>query len=87
MNNVAQVDEKVLSKALKIDKKEIKSHLSGLVKQTVEETLNALLSEEADAICGARSGGYTSRNIRLAEQKIIWVSKNGFFRFFSLHPY
>jgi transposase-like protein len=53
MNNVTPVNEKVLSKAFKIDEKEIKSHLSGLVKETVEETLNSLLSEEADAICGA----------------------------------
>ena len=53
MSNVAQVDEKVLSKAFKIDEKEIKSHLSSLVKESVVETLNALLDGEADAICGA----------------------------------
>lgn len=53
MSNVAQVDEKVLSKAFKIDEKEIKSHLSSLVKESVEETLNSLLNAEADEICGA----------------------------------
>ncbi|MDD2403260.1 MAG: hypothetical protein PHI56_01805 [Victivallaceae bacterium] len=40
MSNVSQVDEEVLSKAFKIDEKEIKRHLFGLVKETVEETLN-----------------------------------------------
>lgn len=53
MSNVTPVNEKVLSKAFTIDEKEIKSHLSSLVKESVEETLNALLNEEADAICGA----------------------------------
>jgi len=54
MSNVSRTDEKVLSKAFTIDEKEIKSHLSSLVKESVEETLNALLNEEADAICGAQ---------------------------------
>ena len=54
MSNVAQVDEKVLSNAFKIDEKEIKNHLSSLVKESVEETINALLNAEADAICGAQ---------------------------------
>jgi len=50
MSNVSQVDEKVLSKAFKIDEKEIKSHLSSVVKESVEETINSLQNGEADAI-------------------------------------
>ena len=53
MENVASIDEKVLSNAFKIDEKEIKNHLASMVKESVEETLNALLNAEADAICGA----------------------------------
>lgn len=32
-------------------KKEIRTHLDGLVRQSVENTLNALLNAEADALC------------------------------------
>ena len=51
MENVAQENEKAISGAIKIDEKEIRSHLDGLVRQSVEDTLNALLNAEADAIC------------------------------------
>lgn len=53
MENVASIDEKILSNAFKIDEKEIKNHLASMVKISVEETLNELLNAEADAICGA----------------------------------
>ena len=54
MGNVAQENEKAISGAIKIDeKKEIRTHLNGLVRQSVEDTLNALLNAEADAICQA----------------------------------
>ncbi|WP_176013909.1 transposase [Victivallis sp. Marseille-Q1083] len=52
MENVAPIDEKVLSNAFKIDEKEIKNHLASMVKESVEETLNELLNTEVDAICG-----------------------------------
>lgn len=39
---------------LKIDEGPIIDHLNKVVKDTVEETLNHLLDEEADRICGAR---------------------------------
>lgn len=42
------------SKIIRIDEGQIKEHLSGMVLRTVEETLNALLDEEADRLCGAR---------------------------------
>ena len=49
MENVAQETEKAISGAIKIDEKEIRDHLDGLVSQSVEDTLNALLNVEADA--------------------------------------
>ena len=49
MENVAQETKKSISGAIKVDEKEIRDHLDGLVRQSVEDTLNALLNEEADA--------------------------------------
>ena len=53
MENVAHEMEKAISGAIKIDEKEIQNHIDGLVRQSVEDTLNALLNAEADAICNA----------------------------------
>lgn len=39
---------------IRIDEGEIRSHLDQIVRGTLEETLNALLEAEADAICKAR---------------------------------
>ena len=47
MKNGAQENEKAISGAIKIDEKEIRTLLGGLIRQSVEDTLNA----EADAIC------------------------------------
>ena len=47
MKNVAQENEKAISGAIKIDEKEIRMHLDGLVRQSVEDTLNA----ENEATC------------------------------------
>lgn len=58
---------------LRVDEGEIRSHLDGLVKQSVEDVLNQLLDQEADQLCGAkryerspdrvdtRSGSYTRK--------------------------
>ena len=54
MENVAQENEKAIPGAIKIDEKEIRTHLDGLVRQSVEDTLNALLNAETDAICRPR---------------------------------
>ena len=51
MKNVAQENEKAISGAIKIDEKEIRMHLDGLVRQSVEDTLNALLNAENEATC------------------------------------
>ena len=53
MENVAQENEKAIPGAIKIDENEIRTHLDGLVRQSVEDTLNALLNAETDAICQA----------------------------------
>ena len=42
------------SEVLKIDVGNLKKDLSGLVRGTVEETLNSLLDAEADLLCGAK---------------------------------
>lgn len=43
-----------LGKVIAIDEGLIKDHLSRVVVTTVEETLNAMLDAEADALCGAK---------------------------------
>lgn len=53
MENVVQETEKTIPGAIKIDEKGIRNHLDGLVRQSVEDTLNALLNAEADEICNA----------------------------------
>ena len=47
-------DIKELNKVVSIDDKRIKNHLDGLVRDSVEETLNSLLDAEADTLCGAQ---------------------------------
>ncbi len=39
---------------LQVDQAEVEKHLDSLVRDTVEQTLNALLDAEADALCGAK---------------------------------
>src|SRR5262245_27514662 len=39
---------------VQVDEARIHDHLDGLVRRTVEETLNALLDAEADHLCGAK---------------------------------
>ena len=43
-----------MNKVVSIDDKRIKNHLDGLVRNSVEETLNSLLDAEVDTLCGAR---------------------------------
>jgi putative transposase len=40
--------------AIQVDEAQIHAHLDGIVRQTVEDTLNALLDAEADELCGAK---------------------------------
>ena len=53
MENVAQKNEKSISGAIKVNEKEVMEYLDELVWESVEDTLNTLLNEEADAICNA----------------------------------
>ena len=53
MENVAQKNEKSISGAIKVNEKEVMEYLDELVRKSVEDTLNTLLNEEADAICNA----------------------------------
>lgn len=41
-------------KIIQIDEQEVKDHLGEIVRGTVQETLNALLDEEADRLCNAK---------------------------------
>jgi transposase-like protein len=57
MNSTTEQGEgtgKELGKVIKIDEKKVQEHLDGVVRTTVEETLNALLDAEADRLCKAR---------------------------------
>jgi len=53
MKNVAQEMGKTIAGAIKVDEKEVMDHLDGLVRRSVEDTINELLNSEADAICNA----------------------------------
>ena len=42
------------TKIIEVDEERIRDHLDGVVRKTVEETLNGLLEAEADQLCKAR---------------------------------
>ena len=46
--------EQELKKVIRIDEGRIQEHLDEKVRQSVEETLNALLDAEADELCKAK---------------------------------
>ena len=53
MSSVADVPSDAV-KLIEVDQGQLLQHVDGLVRDAVEETLNALLDAEADALCGAR---------------------------------
>jgi len=53
MSSINSGSRKEPGKVISIDEEEIRGHLDGLVRETVEETLNGLLDAEADRICQA----------------------------------
>jgi transposase-like protein len=74
MSKIVSEREKSLSNVVKIDEKEIRDHLSEMVRLTVEETLNKMLDTEADILCKAERyerspdrvdtrAGYYKRNL------------------------
>lgn len=56
MTTVACVpgNESVELKAISVNEPELRKHIDGKIKETVEDVLNKLLDAEADALCGAR---------------------------------
>jgi len=52
-NETSVEKEKNLSKVIKIDEAKIHEHLDSVVRETVEQTLNKMLDEEADQLCNA----------------------------------
>ena len=50
----SETTEKNLNQVIKIDQARIKSHLGDMVRDTVQETLNAMLDAEADQLCNAQ---------------------------------
>jgi transposase-like protein len=51
--NPTPTSKEALKLAINVDSQSVERHLGDLVRGTVEETLNALLDAEADALCGA----------------------------------
>ena len=47
-------DSKGIEGVIRIEEGQVKSHLGAMVRQSVEETLNAMLDAEADELCGAK---------------------------------
>src|SRR5262249_23111284 len=55
MDNVANVSERgEFAGVIQLDEGKVRAHLDGVVRDTVEQTLNALLEAEADVLCGAK---------------------------------
>lgn len=52
--NVGGSPPDLSGKVIRIDEGVVREHLDRVVVRTVEETLNALLQAEADALCGAK---------------------------------
>ena len=87
MGNVVHENEKAIPGAIKIDEKEIRDHLDGLARQSVEETLNGLLNAEADAICQAtryqrspdrqdtRAGSYKRKLLTKAGEVVLQIPR------------
>ena len=46
MENVARENEKAISGTIKIDENEIRTHLDGVIRQSVEDTLKAIHAQE-----------------------------------------
>lgn len=53
MKTISEREKKKVP-VIEVDEQELRSHVSEVVRQSVEETLNGLLDAEADALCQAR---------------------------------
>jgi transposase-like protein len=53
MNSVLEPTAQTIP-LIQVDQQQVQQHLDSLVRQTVEQTLNAILDAEADELCGAK---------------------------------
>lgn len=53
MNVTEETIDRVIPEVIRVDQEQVRSHLDEVVRSTVEETLNGLLEQEADQLCGA----------------------------------
>jgi transposase-like protein len=53
MNVTEETIDRVIPDVIRVDQEQVRSHLDEVVRSTVEETLNGLLEQEADQLCGA----------------------------------
>jgi hypothetical protein len=60
-------------KIIQIDEEQVKDHLGEIVGGTVQETLNALLDDEADRLCRAKRYERTVLLDKLCQS--FWVAK------------
>ena len=54
METIKEETRKKKVPVISVDEQELRSHVSEVVRQSVEETLNGLLEAETDALCQAR---------------------------------
>ena len=53
MNVTEETIGRVIPDVIRVDQEQVRSHLDEVVRSTVEETLNGLLEQEAEQLCGA----------------------------------
>lgn len=53
MNVTEETIDRVIPDVIRVDQEQVRCHLDEVVRSTVEETLNGLLDQEADQLCGA----------------------------------
>ena len=90
MNNNKTNTGETLSEAFKVSEHDLIDHVAPLIRQTIEETLNKLLDDEANAICNAkryqrsadrldtRAGKYTRKLLTTVgelEVNVPWLRK------------
>jgi hypothetical protein len=61
-------DEKPMGQVIQIDEARIRDLLGEMARETVEETLNAMLDAEADQLCGA--GRYERSDLGIRAQQL-----------------
>jgi hypothetical protein len=89
MNVSDETDVCVIPDGIRIDQEPVRNHVEEVVRSTVEETLNGLLEQEADQLCGAsryersaervdtRAGHYTRRLLTKAGEVRVQTGADG----------